>query len=112
MKLLSIPTGAAILGIAAIAMAKSTFMHEFASTYGIAKTSALATAKCAVCHVGKTSKLNPYGKDLQAAMKREGTKLLTGSVLKKVEGLDSDKDGKKNIEEIKADTNPGDEKSK
>ena len=41
----------------------------------------------------KTKKLNPYGLAIEAAMKQEKTKILTGSVLKKVEGLDSDKDG-------------------
>ncbi|MCW5942813.1 MAG: hypothetical protein KIS66_11305 [Fimbriimonadaceae bacterium] len=47
-----------------------------------------------------------------AALKQENTKVLTGSVLKKVEGLDSDKDGVKNIDEINADKMPGDPKSK
>ncbi len=112
MKLWTIPTALAIVGVAAMAMAKTTFVKDFASTYGVEKTSALGVAKCGVCHVGKTAKLNPYGKDLQGAMKKENTKVLSGSVLKKVEGLDSDKDEKSNLEEIRADTLPGDPKSK
>ncbi len=93
-------------------MAKVNFVADFESTYGVKKTSALGKAKCAVCHVGKTVKLNVYGKDLAEAMKREKTKVLTGSVLKKVEGLDSDKDETSNLDEIRADTLPGDPKSK
>ncbi len=112
MKLLSIPTAIAILGLAAMTTAKVAFVKDFDSTYGVKKTSALGVAKCAVCHIGKTAKLNLYGKDLQAAMKKEGAKVLTGSVLKKVEGLDSDKDEKTNLDEIRADTLPGDPKSK
>jgi len=100
-----------LAGLAAIAMAKVAFVKDFADTYGVKKTSVLGKAKCSVCHVaGK--KLNVYGQDLQAAMRAEKTKDLTGSVLKKVEGIDSDKDGKTNLQEIQADTLPGDSKSK
>jgi hypothetical protein len=38
------------------------------------------------------------------------TKKLTADIFKKVEDLDSDKDGVKNLAEIKADKNPGDAK--
>lgn len=112
MKLWALATAVAITGVAALAMAKVNFVADFESTYGVKKTSALGKAKCAVCHVGKTVKLNVYGKDLAEAMKREKTKVLTGSVLKKVEGLDSDKDETSNLDEIRADTLPGDPKSK
>lgn len=112
MKLSMIPTGMAVLGLAAFALAKPAFVKDFASTYGVKPESKLGIAKCSVCHVVKTVKLNAYGKDLAAAMKAEGTKLLTGSIMKKVEGLDSDKDSKSNLVEIRADTNPGDPKSK
>lgn len=105
-----------VLGIttlaAAMAMGLPKFNKEFKSTYPLKKGGAIEKASCGVCHVGKTKKLNVYGEDLKAAMKRESAKSLTGSVLKKVEGLDSDKDGVSNIAEIKADTLPGDPKSK
>ena len=101
-----------ILGIGAMAIAKTAYVKDFASTYGVEKTTVLGQAKCAACHVGKTAKLNPYGVDLQVAMRKEGAKVLTGSVMKKVEGLDSDKDEKSNLVEIKAGTLPGDPKSK
>jgi mono/diheme cytochrome c family protein len=112
MKHWTLLTSMAVAGLAAVAMAKVNYVADFASTYGTKKTSVIGKAKCAVCHVGQTAKLNPYGKDLGEAMKMEKTKVLTGSVLKKVEGLDSDKDLKSNLEEIRADTLPGDPKSK
>ena len=96
------------LGIWSTTTASTKFAKEFASTYKIEKTSVLGKASCGTCHIGKTKKLNPYGQDLQKAMRSENTKLLTGSVLKKVEGLDSDNDKKSNLEEIQANTLPGD----
>jgi len=96
------------LGIWSSATASIKFSKEFTSTYKVEKTSALGKAMCGVCHLAKTKKLNPYGMDLQQAMRSEKTKILTGSVLKKVEGLDSDNDKKSNLEEIQANTLPGD----
>jgi hypothetical protein len=96
----------------ALAFAKVGFIKDFNSTYGVKPATTLGKSTCGACHVGKTAKLNPYGIDLQKAMRAENTKLLTGSVLKKVEGLDSDKDGATNVTEIKADKLPGDPKSK
>lgn len=104
---------AAALALTSTAFALPTFGPVFNSTYGVKKDSDLTRVKCGVCHVGMSSKLNPYGEDLKKAMVSENTgKKLTGSVLKRVEGLDSDKDGTKNLEEIKANKNPGDPKSK
>jgi hypothetical protein len=92
----------------AMAMALSTFSKVFHDKYGIKEGSDLDKAACAVCHVKpKGGKLNAYGKDIQVAMKAEGVKKMTAAILAKVEGLDSDKDGKKNIDEIKGDKNPG-----
>lgn len=101
-----------LCGALSMALASTKFNKEFRSTYALDASGALAKATCTACHVGKTKKLNPYGTDLQAAMRSERTKLLTGSVLKKVEGLDSDKDGKSNLQEIQANTLPGDASSK
>lgn len=95
-----------------VALGSPKFSKDFADTYGVKKDTALGRAGCAACHVGKTAKLNPYGIDMQKAMRSEKTKLLTGSVLKKIEGLDSDKDEKSNLDEIKAGLLPGDPKSK
>jgi len=94
-----------------LAFGKSAFLKDFETTYGVKKTTVLGKARCATCHLA-VPKLNPYGLDIQKAMAREKTTTLTGSVLKKVEGMDSDKDGKTNLQEIRAGTLPGDAKSK
>jgi hypothetical protein len=97
-----------ILGTAALAMALSSYGKVFDTKYNIAKDSKLDKAACAVCHVGaKGGKLNAYGKDMEAAMKAAGTKKLTPDILAKIENLDSNKNGVKNIDDIKKDQNPG-----
>lgn len=90
-----------------MAMAKKPFMDLFYTTYQIKPDSTIAKAKCQLCHT-KTFKMNPYGADLKAELTKEGLKVVTVDVLKAVEPLDSDKDGFSNIDEIKADTLPGD----
>lgn len=96
------------LGIVTMAMALSTFSKTFNEKYAVKTGSTLSKAACGVCHVKPSGgKLNAYGKDLQVAMKAAGAKKLTAEVLAKVENLDSNKNGKKNIDEIKADVNPG-----
>jgi len=71
--------------------------------------------KCTTCHMKPLPKkddheLNPYGKDVQATIDpKDATKKID---LGKIEPKDSDGDGVKNIDEIKAGTNPGDKNSK
>ncbi len=97
-----------IAGLGALAMAFAPMGKVFEEHYKVAKGSTLNKAACAVCHVSpKGGKLNPYGLDMQGEMKKAKSKKLTPDILKALEGLDSDKDGKKNVEEIKADSNPG-----
>jgi hypothetical protein len=102
-----------VIGFAAlsgIVVAKPEFTEVFHKTYKIKSSSVVGKAQCAACHIGSTEKLNPYGKDLSKAIKKG--KPLTPAALKKLEKLDSDKDKAKNLKEIKADTLPGDSKSK
>lgn len=106
---LSLTLGLSLLATAALAL--PALVKDFQSAYKIPKGSTLAKADCAVCHIGKSPKLNPFGADLKKVLEAEKTKKLTPELLKKVEALDSDKDGAKNIDEIKADTLPGDPKS-
>ena len=94
-------------GLAASALTLSSFHKTFEETYKVSANSALGTAKCMVCHMSqKGGKLNAYGKDVQAAMKAAGTKKLTADILKKVEGLDSDKNGVKNGDQIRSGKTP------
>lgn len=92
------------------AVALPTFKPVLDSTYHLAPASAAGKAGCGVCHVGTTKNLNPYGVDLKKAL--AGKKTITTDVLKKVEKLDSDKDGVKNGVELKKGALPGDPKSK
>jgi hypothetical protein len=67
--------------------------------------------KCTTCHaksLPKTgdSELNPYGTDVKSTLKDKKPDFA------KIEQKDSDGDGAKNIDEIKAGTNPGDKASK
>jgi hypothetical protein len=97
-----------VVGLSLSAWAVGTFIKVFDSTYNIQKGSSLGKAKCMVCHSEPNGKkMNPYGSDLKAAMKAANTKKLTVEVLKSVENLDSNGDGVKNIDEIKADKLPG-----
>lgn len=97
-----------MMALAVFAFALSTFTKTFTTTYKIEKTSKLGKAMCGTCHVGaKGGKLNPYGTDLMKAMTAAKTKKLSLEILKKVENLDSDGDGMKNLDEIKKDRFPG-----
>jgi hypothetical protein len=92
--------------VAAAALALPAFVKVFSDAYKLKPTSDLGKAKCMACHESKMGgKLNAYGMDLTKALGK--TKTLTPAILKKVEGLDSDKDGKKNLDEIKAGRLPG-----
>lgn len=97
-----------LIGTFAMAMALTAFSKVFQEKYHVKKGSNLEVAACMVCHVKeKGGKLNSYGKDIATAMKAANTTKMTPAILAKVENLDSNKNGKKNIDEIKADKNPG-----
>lgn len=101
-----------LLAVAAVAM--PTYGPIVLKQYNLKKDGTVAKATCALCHASKTEfkKYNPYGTDLKAALDKAKTKQLTPEILKSVEGLDSDKDGVKNGDELKNDKLPGDPKSK
>ena len=88
---------------------------EFVAKYPDAKAS---LGKCSTCHMKSLPKkdgdheLNPYGKDLLAKAVVDPKAAKKELKFEKIEALDSDGDGVKNIDEIKAGTNPGDPKSK
>jgi len=96
---------AAVLIIASAAYATAAWSKLFVDTYKPKADSALAKAKCQVCHLKKMPELNPYGASLKG-------KKIDAASLKAVEKLDADKDGFSNIAEIKAGTLPGDPASK
>jgi len=100
----------AVLGVAALA--KPEMVAPFNAHYKIKPESNLGKLHCVVCHLPGGTKLGPYGADMKKAMAALKAKTLTPAVLKKLEALDSDKDGVKNLAEIKADSNPNDAKVK
>ena len=86
----------------------------FVAKYPDAKAS---LGKCSTCHVKSLPKkedheMNPYGKDVLAKAVVDPKAEKKEFKFEKIEALDSDGDGVKNIDEIKAGTNPGDPKSK
>ena len=101
-------TATLLLGIGAIAMSLGNYNAMFHKTYDLNTTSTVGKANCMACHEKKSGgKLNSYGLDLSKAMKAAGAKKLSVDILKKVEGLDSNKNGKTNLEDIKSDVLPG-----
>jgi len=101
-----------LLFIGSTAWAKPPFLATFKKTYNVKKDTTLDKAGCTICHMPKKITWNPYGLDVRKALKQAKAAMLTPAILKKVEQLDSDKDGVKNLDEIKADALPGDPKSK
>ena len=91
------------------AMALPGFKAPFAEAYGIKKGAKLDS--CVGCHTAGV-KLNAYGTDLKKVLETAKTKKLTVDLLKKIDTLDSDKDGVKNVDELKKGTTPGDPKDK
>jgi hypothetical protein len=99
-------TTTAIFGLAVAAFSLGSFLKVANDTYKFAGNSAAASAKCSLCHTSKMGgKLNAYGLDVKGALK--GAKTITPAVLRSVEGLDSNKNGVKNGDELKAGKLPG-----
>ncbi len=98
-----------LMTMAIVALALAPAAKLFDSTYGIKPDSTLGKARCSVCHASKMGgkKLNRYGLDMQKAMRQANSKTITAEILHKIDALDSDGDGAKNIDEIKADRTPG-----
>ena len=89
-------------------MSLGNYNSMFQKNYEVTSTSNVGKANCMTCHEKKSGgKLNSYGLDLQKTMKAAGAKKLTVDILKKAEGLDSNKNGKTNLEDIKSDVLPG-----
>jgi hypothetical protein len=95
-----------VFGLAIIALATGGMSKITSETYKYPTASDAAKAKCMLCHTTKMGgKLNPYGTDLKAALK--GSKTLTAATLHSIDAKDSDGDGVKNGDELKAGKNPG-----
>lgn len=101
-----------VAGLTRWAVATPPSLITFKQIYAPRAESDLAKANCLICHSKmppSKDALNPYGRDVQKAAP---SKLIDAKVLRAVEKLDSDKDGVRNIDEIKGGKLPGDPKSK
>lgn len=112
MKTIRIIIGGALVLCSVAAMGMPVFRADFLKLVGAKPNSRLASAQCTLCHQQNSTKLNPYGLDIQKAKKAAKASTVTAAVLKATAALDSDKDKFPNAREIKADTLPGDPKSK
>lgn len=104
----------ATLGLATTLFAGMETQKAFVGKYPDAKAK---LGKCSTCHTKPLPKkedheLNAYGKDLGEKAVLDAKAAKKEYDFAKVEALDSDGDGVKNADEIKANTNPGDAKSK
>jgi hypothetical protein len=86
-----------------LAMATSTYQSAFNKLY---KTKGTPLGDCIVCHTSQMPSVNLYGRAFANAKKGKTAAAAT-TALKKIQPLDSDKDGFTNIVEIKARTFPG-----
>lgn len=93
--------------------AKPDYPVKVKAVYQLGANTAIqkASTACKLCHQDDLSKYNPYGSDIRKALQQQGKSILLEAALKSVEGLDSDGDGVTNIDEIRADTLPGNPKS-
>ncbi len=85
-----------VLGVLGVAHATQTYLNNFKTTY----PSATSIAACVLCHIDPNGggTRNPYGEAFRSA----------GHSFSAIENLDSDGDGWTNIQEINANTFPGD----
>ncbi len=112
-------THRASLALLASLAVSTTLLGSLADQKGFVEKYPEAKAKlgkCTTCHVKGLPKkedheLNPYGKELLTTAPDPKAEKKTYDFAK-IEGADSDGDGVKNLDEIKAGTNPGDPKSK
>lgn len=109
-RLVAVLLASGLLVVSAAAM--PVYRTEFLKLSGVKAGSRIANSQCVLCHLPNGTKLNPFGLDMQKAMKAAKSKKVTADVLKRIAKLDSDKDKFTNEQEIKADTLPGDPKSK
>ena len=87
--------------LASVGQAKPQFLDLFLATYKPDPASALATARCGICHT-KVPQKNPYGKDVKKLLDASSDGKLTVDMLRQLEPMDSDGDKWSNGDEIAA----------
>ena len=102
-----------VLGVlASVAQANGEFLDAFLTHYKVKDDAPLGVISCGVCHVSDSDfAFNAYGKEMKKAMTDRGATTVDAALLASIEPMDSDGDGKSNIDEITGGTNPGDASS-
>lgn len=112
MNLYRITAIALLLTTVTVGFSKPPFLKVFMSTYNIKPDSKLGKARCLICHQAPAPPIrNPYGKEVQAALRAANARMVTAEMLLSVEKLNTG-DGVTNISKIKSDFLPGDQKPK
>jgi uncharacterized membrane protein len=103
-----------LITAALLCHAKPEYQQDVAKQYTLKAGGAVEKANkaCTLCHQGAPPKLNPYGTEMDAALKNIVPRKLTPAILQTIEAKDSDGDGFTNEAELLADTLPGDASSK
>ena len=104
-------TAAVLVAVLAIVLA-STGLATMEMQKDLNAKYPTAKAKCATCHVKAMAKkgdaeINAFGKDMMAKGLIDPKAEKKTFDFTKIEALDSDADGKSNLDELKAGTNPG-----
>jgi hypothetical protein len=101
-------TGILTLGLAAMALTMGSYNTVFKKAYDVSASTTIGKANCTTCHLKVSGgALNSYGKDVQAAMKKASATKLSAEILHSIDKLDSNKNGKSNLDDIKAGSLPG-----
>lgn len=92
--------------------ARPEFLVQFKTVYKTLKPGGnVDAASCNLCHLNGPPKLNLYGSSVKSAMDKANASTVTPAILHSIDSIDSDGDGFSNLEEIGADTLPGDKTS-
>ncbi|HSV73921.1 MAG TPA: hypothetical protein VLH79_09195 [Chthonomonadales bacterium] len=108
MKLVVLAAAGTLAVLGAAAMAGPEMVVPFHRHYNIKPDSRLGKLPCLVCHLPDNVRLGPYGMDMQRAMRALKTTTMTPAVLRRIERLDSDRDGVNNLAELRGDSSPND----
>lgn len=87
--------------------AKPPFLRVFFDTYHVKDGSKLAATRCLNCHEAPgPPRLNPYGKQVQAALGAAHARMVTPEILKSIEKKNAG-DGTAFVDKIEKDRPPG-----
>jgi uncharacterized membrane protein len=112
MNIRSIGCIALLFALATCCSAKPQFLKVLEQTYSFSADSDAGKAGCKNCHTSFSPPAwNAYGNAVEDALVKQNLDSVTPELLRSLELLDSDGDGYKNGEELKAGFNPGDPKS-